>query len=63
MAGEPRIVEAVGVAVSRKNPISRQVEVAMQQAIEKAVAEGVNDPQEIRKRMLRARDAVKDAAQ
>ena len=72
---KPKIVEAVGSAAGRSsvgiqvdptNPTkglkAKVMESAMAAAAAKAQAEGVTDPNEIRRRMLEARDQVKDFA-
>lgn len=58
---ESRVAEAVGTAASASNdtPSAKDIEAAMSQAAEKAQAEGVSDPNEIRERMLEARKRAK----
>lgn len=56
------VVEAVGVAVGHDGSPAgiswaKQLEAAMTAAVEQAQAEGVTDPDEIRRRILDARDA------
>ncbi len=54
------IVEAVGVAVGRmsmSDAAHDRIEAAMTGAVRQAQAEGVADPDELRDRMLAARDA------
>ena len=56
-----RIVSATGVAAAQggvKTDLSARVEKAMSEAILKAAENGVTDDNEIRKRMLAARDGV-----
>lgn len=55
------IIEAVGVAVGHDGSLAsiaraKQIEVAMTLAVEQAQAEGTTDPDEIRRRILEARD-------
>ena len=53
------IVQATGIAVSCHDPKRKKlVEAAMLAAVEKAVADGVTDPDKVRELMLRARDEV-----
>jgi hypothetical protein len=54
MADKPTIVEATGAA-SGSGPGGKEVEKAMAEAIEQAIAEGITDPDEIRERQLAAR--------
>jgi hypothetical protein len=54
---KPTIVEAVGSATGGKG--SKDIEKAMADAVTKAVAEGITDPEEIRKRQLEARAKIK----
>lgn len=59
---EQKTVEAVGVSVglhADKNARTAAIEAAMVKAIEDAHAEGVTDPDEVRARMLKARDAAR----
>lgn len=59
----PRIVEAVGIASSAgKKNVAKLIEAAMSQAVTDAMAEGVNvnDSDELRKRMMAARQKVLD---
>jgi hypothetical protein len=61
---EPRIVEAVGSAGASGRPgvSARQLDEAMGQAAAQAQSEGITDPDEIRARMLKAKDeALKGA--
>lgn len=58
----PRYADAAGVATSGQTSIGPAIEKAMSDAIAKATAAGVNDPDEIKKRMMAARQAVVDAA-
>jgi hypothetical protein len=57
------IVEAVGAASvampGADRSVSRDVQAAMTQAIQHAYEAGVTDPEEIRRRMLVARERVK----
>lgn len=66
MFGPPRkIAPAVGIAVKRRYASAEhvaQVEAAMKKAVEKAYAEGITDPDEIKRRMFDARDEVKAAS-
>lgn len=60
---ESKLVEAVGIAVGHdgtESGISRAklIETAMTAAVVQAQAEGVTDPDEIRARILAARDAA-----
>jgi hypothetical protein len=55
------VVEAVFVMagpLGAQTPHSKRVEAAMLAAVQKAQAEGLTDPDEIRARMMAARDAV-----
>jgi len=54
------VVEAVGTAVGRSlpSPARERVEEAMRDAVAQAHAEGVRDPEKIRERILKARDAA-----
>ena len=58
---EPTIAEAVGTAVGGKSEFSRggAVRAAMDAAVEQAIAEGVTDANEIRRRKMEARDAAR----
>jgi len=60
------IVEAVGVSANAldpaRRPIAERIEAAMTQAVRDAQAEDVTDPDEIRRRMLEARDKVRVGA-
>jgi hypothetical protein len=58
----PRYADAAGVATSGQTSIGPAIEKAMSDAIVKATAAGVSDPDEIKKRMMAARQAVVDAA-
>lgn len=54
---EPRIAEGAGAAsASRDTSRAAVVELAMSDAIAKAIADGVSDPAEQRKRMMAARE-------
>lgn len=56
------VVEAVGIAVAREGLSTErhaEIESAMLKAVQKAQAEGVTDPEEIKRRMLTARDATR----
>jgi len=57
MADKPRIVEAVGQAVGSK--LGKDIEKAMAEAVRKAYAEGITDPDKIRELQLAARERVK----
>jgi tape measure domain-containing protein len=57
MNDESRIVEATGIATGGKS--AADLERAMAKAIEQALAEGVTDPDEIRKRQLAVREVFK----
>jgi len=53
------IVEAVGIAVhSEDADLRKRLEDAMTDAVKKAQAEGITDNDEIRRRILEARDGV-----
>jgi hypothetical protein len=56
----PMVVAAVGIGVSHNmgDDLHDRIETAMREACESAQAAGVTDPDEIRDRMLAARDAV-----
>ncbi len=55
------IAEAAMASSSSKNPmLSKLIEEAMGAAASKATAEGITDPNEIRARMLAARELVKN---
>ncbi len=57
---EPRIAEATGAAASAKDgDLAKRIETAMSDAVTEAAAKGITDPNQIRQRMLEARDAVK----
>jgi hypothetical protein len=58
---EPTIAAAAGHAAGGRSEDGRgkAVEAAMAAATEQALAEGVTDPDEIRRRKLAARDAVR----
>lgn len=54
---EPNIAAGAGAAsVSRDKSRAAAVELAMSDAIAKAIADGVSDPAEQRKRMMAARE-------
>ena len=58
---EPRIVEAVGVAVGYNElpgslDRAKRIEAAMTEAVAQAQAEGLSDPDAVRERILAARD-------
>lgn len=57
----PRIVEAIGHAAGGKSDTSRGrlVEQAMAEATQKALDEGITDPDEIKARKFAARDAIR----
>lgn len=61
---ERKIVQAVGVAAGMhvpgqdKSHLNKKLEAAMTQAVEDAIAEGVNDADEVRNRIHDARDRV-----
>ena len=66
-AGEPKIVQAVGSAsnVQDRDALGNRTSAntmqdVMAQAVQKALSEGITDPDEIRKRQLDARQAYKD---
>lgn len=54
------VVEATGIAVGRMGGEGRaqRIEKAMQEALEKAQADGITDADELREAMIAARDAV-----
>lgn len=55
------IVQAVGIATahgSMGDPRSEKIAEAMRKALEAAQAEGITDPDVLRERMLKARDAA-----
>jgi len=62
----PRIVDAVGIAVSTKSGDNGKVKLAglirssMEDAVLEAYADGVNDPTKIREMMMRARTKTFD---
>jgi len=60
-----KIVEATGASSSSLAPgrkgLSKLIETAMTEAIKKAQAEGITDPNVIKERMLQARQEVKDS--
>ena len=58
----PMVVTAVGIGVSHNmgEAMHDRIAAAMKEACEAAQAAGVTDPDEIRDRMLAARDAVLD---
>jgi hypothetical protein len=59
---EKKIVAATGVAAGlhvhgqEKSALNKKLEAAMTKAVEDAIAEGVNDPEEVRVRIHEARD-------
>lgn len=59
------IVSSVGIAVGALDPanngLAERIAEAMRQAVIKAQAEGVTDPDEIRARMMEAKDACVNA--
>jgi hypothetical protein len=57
---ESKVVEAVGIAISHadRTPLAERIAEAMRQAVIKAQADGVTDPDKIRAAMMAARDAV-----
>jgi hypothetical protein len=55
---EPTIVEATGQAATVKAS-AKEMEAAMAAAVEKAYAEGITDPDEVRRLQLEARDRVR----
>lgn len=60
------IVQAVGVATSHGGSLAdvarnKRLEAVMLEAVREAQAEGISDPEEIRRRTLKARDEVLDA--
>jgi hypothetical protein len=60
-AVESRIVEATGTAGGGSMGLkAKDIEAAMNKAIEDATAEGITDPEKIRERMLEARRRVKE---
>lgn len=62
MANGSAILTSVGVAVGRhvgSAEMSGRIERAMVAAVAAAQAEGINDPAELRKRMLIARDQAR----
>lgn len=60
LAGEARIVEAVGVAASgRSRALGQAIESAMSQAVLEAMKEGITDPDAVRAMKLAARARVK----
>ena len=55
---EPTIVTGVGVIVASKNKShAKRLEAAIQQAILDAMAEGITDAQEIRRRIIAVKDS------
>lgn len=59
---KPIYADAAGIAISGRTRLGPQIEQAMSDAIAKATAAGVKDPEEIKKRMMDARQRVVDAA-
>lgn len=63
---KPRIVEAVFTSANigslgpQKSPLAGMIERAMSDAVTKAYADGVHDPDEMRKLMQEARQKAKD---
>jgi hypothetical protein len=57
---EPTIVEATATASGRGQESADEIERAMTAAIQAAYDEGITDPDEIRRRSLAAREAVKN---
>jgi hypothetical protein len=61
---ERKFAQATGVAAGmhvkgqEKSPLNRRLEDAMTQAVNDAIAEGVNDPEEVRSRIHEARDRI-----
>lgn len=61
METTPRIASATGVAVSgRRKEISALIKQAMENAVLSCRQQGITDPDEIRKRVMAARDAVQE---
>lgn len=62
----PQIVSAVGVAVrsisGQKNELAARIEKAMSDAVMEAYHDGKTDPEFIKKRMMEAREKVKNAS-
>lgn len=65
------IVEAVAISANTagsgltgapKSPLAKIMELAMSDAVAKAYAEGVTEPEAVRERMMEAREAVKARA-
>jgi hypothetical protein len=63
---ESKIVSAVGVASGmhvagqEKSDLNKAIEKAMTDAVKQAHADGLSDPDHIRRRILKARDQVLD---
>jgi hypothetical protein len=63
---ESKIVSAVGVAAGmhvagqEKSDLNKALEKAMSDAVSQAHADGLSDPDQIRQRILKARDKVLD---
>jgi hypothetical protein len=55
------IVSAVGIAVRERTPRGFAIRKAMEHAVKQAVADGVNDDDEIKRRILAARDIARKA--
>jgi hypothetical protein len=60
-----KIVEAAGAAIGTHRNIirSKAIQNAMAEAVKKCAEEGITDPVEIRRRMMEARESVKQAGQ
>jgi hypothetical protein len=60
---ETTVVSAVGTASGGNQFLADLLQTALVESIERAIAEGVTDPDEIRQRQLDARDKVVPAMQ
>lgn len=55
---EPTIISGTGtICISSNKDRAKRIEAAMQQAILDATAAGITDPEEIRKRLLAAKES------
>jgi uncharacterized protein YdgA (DUF945 family) len=68
MVAKPKTVTGVAAfsaaaTMGGQTPLAKKIEAAMVEAIKQAQAEGITDQDEIRARMLAAREAVKNPPQ
>jgi hypothetical protein len=58
---ESKIVEATGTAAAGEKANAKLIEEAMAEAVRQAMANGITDPEEIRRLQLEARAKLKSA--